>query len=106
MTILDELRKIRDELATLTKAVDISISKMETELTSASAVDIGGDEWHDFMRSLSVRAYHGIQRAEIMSFKDLCSKTPCEVLFFHNVGQRTLAEIRTALQKRQLSLKE
>jgi DNA-directed RNA polymerase subunit alpha len=55
---------------------------------------------------LSVRSYNCLKRANINTVKELCSKTPDEMMKVRNLGRKSLEEVLAKLKELGLSLNE
>jgi DNA-directed RNA polymerase alpha subunit len=73
--------------------------KSEKELTENQF-----GEWASQM--LSTRTYNCLQAENIKTFKELCDKTPYQILSIPNLGRRSLRELIDALKQINKSLKK
>ena len=53
---------------------------------------------------LSVRSYNCLKRANINTVKELCNKTPDEMMKVRNLGRKSLEEVLQKLKELGLSL--
>ncbi len=76
----------------------IIIEKQE-EVPETTAKDMSIDELE-----LSVRSYNCLKRANINTVKELCNKTPDEMMKVRNLGRKSLEEVLAKLKELGLSL--
>ena len=55
---------------------------------------------------LSVRSYNCLKRANINTVKELCSKTPDEMMKVRNLGRKSLDEVLAKLKDLNLELRQ
>ena len=77
------------------------ITEKQTEVPESTAKDMSIDELE-----LSVRSYNCLKRANINTVKELCSKTPDEMMKVRNLGRKSLEEVLAKLKELGLSLNE
>ena len=77
------------------------IIEKQDEVPESTAKDMSIDELE-----LSVRSYNCLKRANINTVKELCSKTPDEMMKVRNLGRKSLEEVLAKLKELGLSLNE
>jgi DNA-directed RNA polymerase subunit alpha len=77
------------------------IIEKQDEVPESTAKDMTIDELE-----LSVRSYNCLKRANINTVKELCSKTPDEMMKVRNLGRKSLEEVLAKLKELGLSLNE
>lgn len=75
------------------------ITEKQMEVVEPTAKDMSIDELE-----LSVRSYNCLKRANINTVKELCSKTPDEMMKVRNLGRKSLEEVLAKLKELGLSL--
>ena len=75
------------------------ITEKVDEKTDSQAKDMSIDELE-----LSVRSYNCLKRANINTVKELCAKTPDEMMKVRNLGRKSLEEVLAKLKELGLSL--
>ena len=75
------------------------IIEKQDEVPESTAKDMSIDELE-----LSVRSYNCLKRANINTVKELCSKTPDEMMKVRNLGRKSLEEVLAKLKELGLSL--
>lgn len=77
------------------------ITEKQTEVPETTVKDMSIDELE-----LSVRSYNCLKRANINTVKELCSKTPEEMMKVRNLGRKSLEEVLAKLKELGLSLND
>ena len=75
------------------------ITEKQEDVPETTAKDMSIDELE-----LSVRSYNCLKRANINTVKELCSKTPDEMMKVRNLGRKSLEEVLAKLKELGLSL--
>ena len=75
------------------------ITEKQEDIPDTTAKDMSIDELE-----LSVRSYNCLKRANINTVKELCSKTPDEMMKVRNLGRKSLEEVLAKLKELGLSL--
>ena len=75
------------------------ITEKQEDVPETTAKDMSIDELE-----LSVRSYNCLKRASINTVKELCSKTPEEMMKVRNLGRKSLEEVLAKLKELNLSL--
>ena len=75
------------------------ITEKQMEVVEPTSKDMSIDELE-----LSVRSYNCLKRANINTVKELCSKTPDEMMKVRNLGRKSLEEVLAKLKELGLSL--
>ena len=75
------------------------ITEKQEEVPETTAKDMSIDELE-----LSVRSYNCLKRANINTVKELCNKTPDEMMKVRNLGRKSLEEVLAKLKELGLSL--
>ena len=98
--ILSEHLELFINLSDNVKDKQIITEKVEDKKDTQST-DMSIDELE-----LSVRSYNCLKRANINTVKELCSKTPDEMMKVRNLGRKSLEEVLAKLKELGLSLNE
>lgn len=75
------------------------ITEKQEDVAETTAKDMSIDELE-----LSVRSYNCLKRANINTVKELCNKTPDEMMKVRNLGRKSLEEVLQKLKELGLSL--
>ena len=75
------------------------ITEKQEDVPETTAKDMSIDELE-----LSVRSYNCLKRANINTVKELCNKTPDEMMKVRNLGRKSLEEVLQKLKEHGLSL--
>ena len=95
--VLSEHLSLFIDLSESAQQIDVMVEKEEEEKDHAIAMSI--DELE-----LSVRSYNCLKRAGINTVKELCDKTPEDMMKVRNLGRKSLEEVLGKLKELGLSL--